>query len=185
MYCSAHKNKPSSSKMGHFDLVYRSILKPLSRNSWHHWTCISTFTAVGCTRCYPDLLESPLVEQILHTTVGILVLALNPQNSRGPFYKCHISLITFLRKQKHWTSDTFLSPCIQTSYRLFFLQTLSLSKRRASFLTNRHTGKNFCHRAFLIEDLDLLSPNKKFPQTSLEDNLCWHILEFQKALLHF
>lgn len=161
MYCPAHKNKPSSSKMGHYDLVYCSVLKLLSRNSWHHWTCISTFTAVGCTCCYPDCLEPPLVEQILHTTLGILALALSPQNSHDTFCKCHISLITFTRKQKHPTSDTFSSPSIQTWYRPFFLLTLSLPKRGASFLTDRHIGKNFCHRALLTEDPDLLSPNKK------------------------
>lgn len=52
-----------SSKRGHFDLVYCSVLKPRSRNSWHHWPCISTFAAAGCTSC-PSCLAQPMGERI-------------------------------------------------------------------------------------------------------------------------
>lgn len=65
MYCPAHKSKSSSSKTGHFDLVYCCVLKLLPRNSWHHWLRISTITAVGGTYCFSALhLKSPLVEQV-------------------------------------------------------------------------------------------------------------------------
>lgn len=71
MYCPAHKNKLSSSKVGHFDLVYCRVLKLLPRNSWHHWPRISTIAAVGGTRCFADhRLESPGWTNAPHRRVG-------------------------------------------------------------------------------------------------------------------
>lgn len=57
MYCPAHKNKPSSSKTGHFDLVYCSVLKPLSRNSWHH--CMGTSLLLAAHAATPTSSIAP------------------------------------------------------------------------------------------------------------------------------
>lgn len=112
-YCPAHKNKPSFQPKGDtltlFTAVFWNLGRP--RNSWHHWPCISTLAAAGCTHCSAAS-NSPRVNKhcrAARTVAWTVALALNPQCSHGTHHEYCI-LWTRLQKSKGLLCQTTFKP---------------------------------------------------------------------------
>lgn len=124
-----------SSKRGHFDLVYCSVLKPRSRNSWHHWPCISTFAAAGCTSCSSCLAEPTGEWTPQHGQDGGSSICTHNAHT-GPSWNAPV-FWSFLQesKGKHGTLD----------YKSIPSPAWSLSTQKTGFLFHLcHIGKNSC-----------------------------------------
>lgn len=135
MHCPTHENRLLSNKRGHFDLVYCSVLKPRSRNSWHHWPCISTSAAVGCTRC-SSCLAQPTGEQTPQHSqdsgISIVPTMLTRDHQEMPWLSGHSH-----RKAKAWDIRLQI-PTYKPS------PAGSLSTQETGFLVHhRHIGENF------------------------------------------